>query len=70
MILFGERTLLPYFFDLMDNALNSNCKVGFHILMKTCTPFSIPESLRTRLTKVLDSIHQFTIDQGLRHGQP
>ena len=31
---------------------------------ETCTPFSIPESLRTRLTKVLDSIHQFTIDQG------
>ena len=31
---------------------------------ETCTPFSIPESLRTRLTKVLDSIHQFTIDKG------
>ena len=29
-----------------------------------CTPFPIPESLRNRLTKVLDSIHQFTIDQG------
>ena len=26
--------------------------------------FCIPESLRIRLTKVLDSIHQFTIDQG------
>ena len=31
---------------------------------ETCTPFPIPESLRSRLTKVLDSIHQFTIDQG------
>ena len=31
---------------------------------ETCAPFSIPEPLRTRLTKVLDSIHQFTIDQG------
>ena len=63
MTLLGERIPLSFSCDLMDNVSNSNFNRVPYI-DETCAPFPIPESLRNRLTNILDSIHQFTIDQG------
>ena len=61
---FGGKDTTPIFLRPDGQCVKFKLQGRVPYIDETCTPFSIPESLRTRLTKVLDSIHQFTIDQG------